>query len=76
MDEEDVEYYSAVKKNETLPFAATWLDLEISLLSEVSQRKTNIIYHLHVESNKNDTKELIYKIETNSQISKAISWLP
>ena len=30
---------------------------------------------LYVESNKNDTKELIYKTETNSQISKPILWL-
>ena len=29
-----------------------------------------------MESNKNDTKELIYKTETNSQISKPILWLP
>ena len=38
-----VEYYSAIKKNEIMPFAATWLDLEIIILSEVSQIKTNII---------------------------------
>ena len=31
---------------------------------------------LNVDSNKNDTKELIYKTETNSQISKPILWLP
>ena len=37
------EYYSAIKKNEILPFAATWMDLENIILSEVSQRKTNII---------------------------------
>ena len=37
------EYYSAIKKNEILPFAATWMDLETIILSEVSQRKTNII---------------------------------
>ena len=36
------EYYSAIKKNEIMPFAATWMDLAI-ILSAVSQRKTNII---------------------------------
>ena len=30
-------YYPAIKKNETMPFATTWMDLEIIVLSEVSQ---------------------------------------
>ena len=45
MDKDDVvyicmytmEYYSATKKNEMLPFAATWMDLEGIMLSEISQ---------------------------------------
>ena len=36
-----------------MPLAATWMDLEIIILSEISQRKTNIIwYHIYVESKK------------------------
>ena len=39
-----MEYYSAIKKSEIMPFAATWTDLEIIILSEVTRkRKTNII---------------------------------
>ena len=36
-------YYSAVKKNEIMPLAATWMGLEMIILSEGSQTKTNII---------------------------------
>ena len=38
-----MEYYSAIKKNEILPFVTTWMELEGIMLSEISQRKTNII---------------------------------
>ena len=38
-----MEYDSAIKKNAIMPFAATWMDLETIILSEVSQRKTNIV---------------------------------
>ena len=31
-----VEYYSAIKKNEIMPFVTTWMDLEIIVLSEVA----------------------------------------
>ena len=41
-----VEYYSAIKKNEIMPSAATWMDLDIIKLSEVSQRETNIMLSL------------------------------
>ena len=62
-----MEYYSAIKKSEIIIFAETWMDLEIIILSEVSERKTNIIwYHSSVESKKNDTNELIYETEMDS----------
>ena len=38
-----MEYYSAIRKNEILPFATTWMELEANMLSEISQRKTKII---------------------------------
>ena len=37
-----MEYYTAIKKNEILPFTTTWIELEGIMLSEISQRKTNI----------------------------------
>ena len=45
------EYYPAIKTKEIMPFAATWMDLEIVILSEVRQRRRNIIGHpLYAES--------------------------
>ena len=38
-----MEYYIAIKKNEIMPFAVTWMDLEIIILSEISQTKRDII---------------------------------
>ena len=51
--------------NEILPFAITCNELESIMLSEISQRKTNIIwFHLYVESEKK-TKEQINKKQTD-----------
>ena len=39
-----MEYYSSIKKNEIMPFLASWIDLETIILSELSQtEKENII---------------------------------
>ena len=47
-----MEYYSVIIKNAIMPFEVTWRDIEVFILSEVRQRKTNFIwYHLYVESN-------------------------
>ena len=40
-----MEYYSAIIKNEIMPFAAAWMDLQITLLSEVSQTEKDK-YHM------------------------------
>ena len=34
-----VEYYSAIKKNEVMPFSATWMGREINILSKVNQKQ-------------------------------------
>ena len=39
-----MEYYSAIKKNEIMPFAATWMDLEMIILTEVSQTEKDKYY--------------------------------
>ena len=59
-----MEYYSTIRKNEIMPFAATWMDLEITMLNEV--RKRHISYDITYMWNlKYDTNELIYKTETD-----------
>ena len=36
-----MKYYSAIKRNKIMPTAATWMDLRIIILSEVSERQTS-----------------------------------
>ena len=47
-----VEYYLAIKKNEIMPFAATWMDLAILILSEISQTEKDKSDCLYVEPEK------------------------
>ena len=64
-----MKHYSAIKKNKIMSFAATWMDLEILVLSEVSQTEKDK-YHvilLICGIQKNGTNELIYKTEIDSQ---------
>ena len=47
-----MEYYSAKRKNEIMPFAVTWMDLEIVTLSELSKTKANIAYMWNLKKKK------------------------
>ena len=63
-----MEYYSAIKKK-YWHFSTTWMDLDGIMLSEISQTEKDkySMFYLYVESTKNDTNELIYRTETDSQ---------
>ena len=72
-----MEYYSAIKKDEIMPFATTRMQLEIIILSEVSQKEKDK-YHMmsHKWSLKYDTNEPIYETETESGTERTDLWLP
>ena len=61
-----MEYYSAIKKNETLPFAATCLELEIVILNELSQMKKDKYYVTYMWDIKDNTNGSIYRTKADS----------
>ena len=64
-----MEYYSATKRNEIMPFAAAWMDLEIVILSEVNQTEKEIPYNTtYVWNLKYNTNQHIYEMKTDSQM--------
>ena len=53
------------KKKEIMPFAATWMNLEIIISSEESYRKTNIVWYHYMWNLKNNTNKSIKHKETH-----------
>ena len=62
------EYYSSTKKNETMPSAVTWMDLQIVIQNEVSQTEKEKHHDIHYTWNleRHYTNELTYKTERDS----------
>ena len=55
-----MEYYSAIKRNEIGSFVETWIDLEIVIQSEVSQKEKNkyhMLTHIYTKSKKGKGSE-------------------
>ena len=69
-----MEYYSAIRKNDTLPFAATWRDLEIIIQMNCQTRQ--ISHPMWNLKNSTDKFVNIHKTETDSQTWKTSLWLP
>ena len=59
-----------LKRKEIMPFAATWMDLEIIIRSKVSQKEKDKYSITYMWNLKYDINELINKTETDSQTQK------
>ena len=62
------------KKNEGMPFAAAWMDLEMTLPSELSQRDRNTVYHLYLEPKV--WPKWTYETETDLQTDRKEAYKP
>ena len=73
MDKEDVVHiYTEIifshKKDKIMPFVATWMDLDIIILSAMTERERQIPYDItYIWNLKYDTNNLIYETEIDSQ---------
>ena len=55
-----MEYYWVIQRNEILPFASTWMDLEFIMLNEMSDREEQILYDIAYMWNLNNTTNYRY----------------
>ena len=70
------EIYSVMKKNKIMPFAATWMQLKIIILSEISQKEKDKYHTTYMWNLKYGTDEPNYKTEADSQTQRIDLWLP
>ena len=77
MDKDVVYIYNGmltIGKNKIMPFAETQMNLEIIILSEVSQSEKTNTYHLHMESEKEQVNLFTKQKQTHTE--KTNLWLP
>ena len=67
-----MEYYSVIKKNKVMPFAATWMQLENLILSKRSQKEREKYDITYMWNLKYGTNKLIGKTETHSGIQNRL----
>ena len=70
------EYHSALKKNEIMPFAATWMQPEVIILSERSQKDKYRMIITYIQNLNYNTNESIYATETESGTQRTDWRLP
>ena len=59
-----------------MPSAATWMGLEILILSKAKRERQILCDIIYMQNLKYDINELIYETETDSQTQKTNLWLP
>ena len=62
-----MEYYSAIKKNEIRPFASIWMDPDIIILNEISQKEKDKHSLTYTWNPKHNTNRHIYETETDAR---------
>ena len=68
-----MEYYSSLKQNDIIPFAETWMELEIKRLSKSERQILCVIYMWNV---KKMIKKSLFIKQIGSQVSKSNLYLP
>ena len=69
-----MEYYSAIKRNKTTAFLATWMDLEIIMLSQLDNETPTSNANTYMCNLKKGHNELLCRTDTNSQTLKNLGF--
>ena len=71
-----MEYYSAIKNPEIMPFAVTWMELETLILSEISQREKDKYHMISLILESNKCHKWTFPQKRKSGTWRIVLWLP